>query len=316
MPLTLRPVRRSDLDTLHALARAIEVADGVPIATPREEFADWFDDPHLDVEADTRLVERAGEPVAWGRIWYRPSTEREVRAFLLGGVAPEHRGRGVGSALLEWQIERATAILGASAHGLPPFIRSIAYDFQAATLRLYARHGMTAVRWSEELLRDLADLPELPRPEGVQIVPWDPARSEEARVATNDAFADHWGSTPRDALAWQHELATYGNRLDLSFLAVSDGRVVGVCRSAHFPGDEAVNGRRDGWIAQVSVLRSHRKRGIASALIAHALHAFRAAGFTHAALGVDRDNPTGAYTLYERLGFRTMTRSIVHQLEV
>ena len=94
------------------------------------------------------------------------------------------------------------------------------------------------------------------------------------------------------------------------------GQVVGVCRNAHHPGDEAVNGRRDGWIVQVSVSRSHRKRGIASALIVRSLHAFRAAGLTHSALGVDRDNPTGAYSLYERLGYRTLTRSIVHELKV
>ena len=77
-----------------------------------------------------------------------------------------------------------------------------------------------------------------------------------------------------------------------------------------------MTGRRDGWIMGVGVLRSHRGRGIASALIAASLAAFRVAGFTHSALDVDRDNPTGAYTLYERLGYRTMTRTIVRQLEV
>ena len=119
-----------------------------------------------------------------------------------------------------------------------------------------------------------------------------------------------------DAAAWAHDLAAFGSRLDLSFLALDGACVVGVCRNAHYPGDEEVTGRRDGWTMAVGVRASHRGRGIASALLAASAHAFRSAGFTHAALGVDRDNPTGAYTLYERLGYRTMTRTIVRQLDV
>ena len=89
--------------------------------------------------------------------------------------------------------------------------------------------------------------------------------------------------------------------------------MVGVCRNGHFPGDEAVTGRRDGWIMSVSVIRSHRKRGIASALIVASLEAFKRAGLTHSALGVDSENRTGAYRLYERLGYRAVNRSVVYE---
>jgi ribosomal protein S18 acetylase RimI-like enzyme len=37
---------------------------------------------------------------------------------------------------------------------------------------------------------------------------------------------------------------------------------------------------------------------------------------THLALGVDSENPTGAYRIYERLGYRRMHRSVIHQLAV
>jgi ribosomal protein S18 acetylase RimI-like enzyme len=36
------------------------------------------------------------------------------------------------------------------------------------------------------------------------------------------------------------------------------------------------------------------------------LRAFRAADVERAELGVDAENPTGAFGLYERLGFRTL----------
>jgi ribosomal protein S18 acetylase RimI-like enzyme len=51
-------------------------------------------------------------------------------------------------------------------------------------------------------------------------------------------------------------------------------------------------------------------------MIAASLEAFRAAGFTHAALAVDSDNPTGAYRIYERLGYQRMHRSVVYQRQV
>ena len=315
MSAPLRNIQAADLDAVHRLHRRGEEHDRLPIATPREEWDEWLDDPHLDLGRDTRLAESDGEIVGWGRIWHRPSAEGQARAFLLGAVDPAHRGRGIGSALLAWQIARAEEILREASPGLPRFVRAQAYDYQHSATRLYERHGMKPVRYFDELLRDLDSLPAPPRIEGVAITGWDPGRSEEARAAQNDAFVDSWGSSPRDRTAWEHDLASFGSRLDLSFLALERGQVVGVCRNAHFPGDEAVNGRRDGWIFQVSVVRSHRKRGIASALIAASLHAFKRAGMTHSALGVDSENPTGAYSLYTRLGYRPTQRSVVHQRE-
>jgi GNAT superfamily N-acetyltransferase len=241
---------------------------------------------------------------------------REERAFMLGGVAAEHRGRGVGTLLFRWQLERATAILRAASATLPRHARAQAYDFQSSSLRLFERHGLSAVRWNLEMLRELTDVPEPVQPDGVRIVPWDPAHSEPARLAENEAFGDHWGSAPLDRAAWEHDIVSFGRRLDLSFLALEAGQVVGVCRNAHWPGDEAVSGRRDGWIERVSVVRSHRGRGIATALIVASLRVFRDARFTHSALGVDRDNPTGAFPLYERLGYRPRSCIVVHQVAV
>jgi mycothiol synthase len=310
----LRAIQPTDLDAVHRLNRRAEEWDRLPALMSREEFEQWLSEPHFDLASDSRVAEVEGEIVAWGRIWHQPSGAREERAYLFGAVDPARRGSGIGSALLAWQIERAGQVLRAATGELPRFIRASAYEFQNSARRLYSRHGMIAVRYGDELLRDLESIPEPAPVAGIQIVPWDPRHSEAARLAQNDAFADHWGSTPRGPAAWEHMLASHGTRLDLSFLALDGERVVGVCRNGHFPDDEAVTGRRDGWIIQVSVVRSHRKRGIATALILASLAAFRAAGFTHTALGVDSENPTGAYQLYERIGYRRVHRSVVYQM--
>ncbi len=313
MKTILRPVTAADLPALHAVQRRLEEHDGIAYATPLAEFEEWLDDPHLDLATDTRLAEVDGEVVAGGRVWHSPSGEREERAFLLGGVDPAHRRRGIGSALLAWQIARAEESLRAASATLPRFVRAAAYDFQPDALDLYVRHGMAPVRYTDEMLRDLEAIPSRPDVDGITIAPWDHSRSEEARLAQNEAFADHWGSTPRDAAAWAHDLSGSGTRLDLSWFALAGDRIVAVCRNGFFPGDEAINGRREGWVVNVSVVRSYRRRGIASALLVASLEAFRAAGLTHSALGVDSANPTGAYGVYERLGYRPVRRSIVHQ---
>ena len=315
MDIVLRPITPADLAAVHALERRVETHDAIPIATPLEEFEEWCDDPHLDLAADTRLVEFEGRVLGWARVWHRPSPVREARTYLMGAVDPAQRGHGLGSVLLAWQIGRSRALLRAAAGSLPRYVRAQAYDFEHARLRLFGRHGMRVVRYMDELLRPLDDVPPLVPVEGVRIVPWDAARSDESRLAQNAAFADHWGSVPRDPQTWAHELSAHGSRPDLSFMALADGQVVGVCRNAHFPGDEATLGRRDGWVTHVSTIRAFRGRGIASALVSHSLAAFRGAGLTHAALGVDSENVTGAYAIYERLGFRPIHRAEVWQIE-
>lgn len=314
MSPTFRPITAADFEAVHRLELRIGEHDRVPYVTPLAMFEEWLTDPHLDMARDTRLAELDGVPIAWGQVWFRPSGTREERAYLAGAVDPAHRGRGIGSSLLGWQIDRARAILRGTGNDLPRHVRAMAFEFQASAMRLYARHGMEPVRYADELLRDLEDLPAPAPPPGVEIVRWDPARNEQARLAQNDAFADHWGSTPLDREAFEHMIQSFQTRLDLSFLAVEGGEVVGVCRNGYFPDDEPVTGRREGWIMQVSTPRAHRKRGIASALISASLAAFKAAGLTHSALGVDSENPTGAYHLYERLGYRPIRRSVTYEI--
>ena len=315
-PAELRAATPADFVTLHALHARIERHDRLPLSTPLEEFEHWADDPHLVMERDTRVAEMDGVMIGWARVWFRPSGSREERAYVFGGVAPEARGRGTGTRLMRFGLQRSKQILLATGGSLPLYVRTHCYDFQHEAIRLYRRHGMTPVRYGQEMKRDLANVPDAALPAGVAIVPWDRARDEEAREVSNRSFEDHWGATPRGPEVWAHDLAAFGTRLDLSFQAIEAGRMIGFARNEYFPGDEAVTGEKTGWIGLLGTLREHRKRGVASALIAASLRAFVGAGFTHAALGVDSANPTGAHRLYENLGFHVRVRTVTHQLQV
>ena len=57
-------------------------------------------------------------------------------------------------------------------------------------------------------------VPEIPRAEGLQVVPFDSSMDEVLRVTHNEVFADHWGETPVDEATWKAwlSLATSGRQ--------------------------------------------------------------------------------------------------------
>ena len=315
MTLELRPASAADIPAIHALNRLIEIHDEVPLVTPIDEFEEWIDDPHFSFEHDSRIALLNEEAVGYARLWHRPSNVIQSRVFMVGGVQPSHRRRGIGSALIKWQIRRGKEILAAAPPDLPRYLRTVAFDFEKEAITLYERHGLQPIRYFYELIRPISEVASVPETPGIAIVAWDPDRNEELRQVTNASFADHWGSTPLDREAWTHRIESFGTRLDLSLMALDDNRIVGILLASHFPDDQSLTGRLDGWIATLGTVRSHRKRGIASALLLSACHAFQREGFTHAVLGVDGESPTGAYRLYQGLGFTEMNKSVQHQLE-
>ena len=316
MTVEFRPASPADIPAIHALNRRIEIADQIPIVSPIEEFQEWADDPHFSFTDDSRVAVKASDLVGFARLWHRPSDQIQSRVFMIGGVDPLTRRQGIGSSLIGWQMDRGREILTAGPPKLPRYLRTMAYVFEKEAISLYEHSGLTPVRYFYELIRPLAAVSPVVETPGIDIVAWDPRRDEELRQVTNASFADHWGSTPVDRDAWRHRLDSHGIRLDLSFMALDGPTIVGILLASHFPGDEEVTGRLDGWITTLGTLRSHRKRGIASALVMKACHVFQDLGFTHAALGVDSESPTGAYRLYQQLGFTELNKSVSHQLEV
>lgn len=315
--IELRPARADDRAALCELHRRAQRHDGVPQEMTLEEMEDELDDDHVSLERDVRLAFLDGELAGYAYTFHLPSDVREERCYVFGEVDPALRRRGAGTALLRWGIDRAEEQLRSSGRSLPRYIRTDCYEDVVGSHRLFEHMGMQQVRFTDELLRPLTDLPPITQPDGLRVVPWPEGRDEEIRLAKNAAFADHWGSTPTAAAHWQQMVRGYGARVDLSFIAVdADDRVVGHCLNKRFPTDDELLGRRAAWIDNLGTLRECRGKGVASSLIAHSLHAFAADALTHASISVDSENPTGAAQLYRRLGFRPEHRTVTYQIEL
>lgn len=119
------------------------------------------------------------------------------------------------------------------------------------------------------------------------------------------SFADHWGHTPTRYEDWLHSFRSMGvGDPSLCFIAEVDGASAGVaiCRPFDHGDPEC------GWVAVLGVLREHRRAGLGTALLTHALAEFQRRGRLRAGLGVDAESTTGAVRLYERAGMRVLWR--------
>ncbi len=303
--LEWRPPTEADIDAIHDVYRAADPIDHPTWVTPREDISDTFALSYVDPARDMIVgTSKDGTVVAFGQSTLHPSREEEVRAYVAGVVHPEWRRRGIGTELMRWQFARAHEQI-AHADGPPSSsIHVFAEEHDEGLVALAESFGMQTERWFTSMVRDMAQLaPERAAPEGIVLVPFEKRFSDAARVARNDAFRDHWGSLPTDPERWSTFAGGPYLRGDLSTLAMAGDRVVAFCLASVNEDDWAALGASNSYIDLIGVVRDYRGTGLAPTVIARTLQAIADAGLEKAVLDVDTASPTGANTLYTRLGF-------------
>jgi mycothiol synthase len=249
--------------------------------------------------------------VAEAFIFFPPADEEHI-ALLDGHVHIRHRNRGLGGYLLSWLEGRARQEFGriddlkppSGGASLPQLLRTSCAAHQSDRIALFERHGFRAARYSYTMQCDLHQpKPEIPLPQGPDLLPWDPALDLAVMDAFNLAFQGHWGVPAMTPDLWRAFFTGVSQfRPDLSCVALAGDEVVAFCINWVVDGN--------GWIEAVGVVPDWRGSGIASALLAHSLRLFHQASLEQAALDVDADNPTGALRLYQKLGFSTVKEEI------
>jgi mycothiol synthase len=305
--LTARPLSADDIEAIALLMAAAEVVDDTGEHWGTDDLAEFWINDLVDLPRDGIVAcTPEGEVVGWATAIAPPTFRGSYRIDLEGRVHPTWRGRGVGRALLGWQVERGREMHADQHPEVPGSLAVLAFTSMPSLEALLRRDGFGQSRWYFLMQRPLDHLPDVPVPDSVDLVPFDRDRDDEVRRAHNAAFTEHHGSSERDEASWRTWFTGQrAFRPDLSVLAIADGAVVAYVLAYVHESDTAATGVRETHFGQIGVLPAARGHGLAKAMIAAALRAAAERDCQRAGLQVDSANVTGALGLYESLGFAT-----------
>jgi mycothiol synthase len=316
--LQWQPIGRHDLNELSGLLTAIERVDEPSERHSVSELYESFDEIDTDPDIDTILARDSdGLLVAYGWLRRVLFDVDPRRVYLDGGVHPDRRRSGVGTSLLRYQMRRARRwYVQCWTEGIGPLrIICPVEDKLVGKRRLCESLGLEPIRWFADLThRFTGALPDPGVPDGIRIVSMREEHLEAVRLAHNEAFADHWGSQAIDEAHWLEDMTRSTTRLGWSWVAL-DARtteIVGYITNAAYEQDWPALGYSEGWTDRLGVRPGWRRRGIARALLAASMQSYREAGLEAAGLGVDTENPTGAYGLYAEMGFSATSTTLMY----
>jgi GNAT superfamily N-acetyltransferase len=272
----------ADSGAVTKLVMACELADDGEVMTDEQDVPSEWSRPSFDPSRDVVLVFEVERLVAYAEV--------HGARGAWGSVHPDHRGRGIGSALVEWTEAHARRQGGA-------WVGQTVSENEAGTVTLLTSRGYRP-RWTSWVLEiDLSTRPAHPRSlEGAIIRPFRPGVDDWAvyRVI-EDAFGEWPDRTPTTFEDWS--ALTVGRSdfdPELVWVAVVDLRIVGVALG--FVAGEG------GWVQQLAVERSHRGLGLGKALLQQAFRTFHDRGARKG--GLSTNSRTGALGLYEHVGMR------------
>jgi mycothiol synthase len=311
--LDWRPMTAADIDGWYQLIQRMAAVDKPVWTETTADLADAFDDPAND-PAETTLIglDEDGTVRAVGRVYANPGS---AVAHTWGGVDPQWRRRGIGRALYAWQAGRQRSRFAAA--GISGgVLRTSTEEQDPAHNALMAAADAAVVRYFTEMTRPLETIPEAPLPDGFTFVDLAPEDSEAVRLAHNEAFADHWGSEPRDERRWRTLVLHPETKPEwsMSVVETSSGETVAYQVASFDPAYKLQSGYDEGFTNLLGVRRPWRGRGLAQSLLAEAMRRFKGDGMAHAGLGVDTENPSGALGLYTRMGYVPTKRYLDYEL--
>ena len=299
----IRAATLQDVPAIVALQAACDLADFGEVDADEEWLRDDWRRPRFDPSTDTWVVTAPG-----GRLAAAAYTWEELPHTIFdsgGWVHPQHRGLGLGSALVRRVERRALRDVAEVEPGSAPRVHQWFDADNPGARGLFQRLGYAPTR---EFLHMAIEVgpgfdPGAP-PEGIGI------RSREERddpaifVAVQEAFREHWGFQPQAYEEWSREWrGSSAYDPSLWFVATDGEEIVGAVLSS------TLRGR--GWIGDLAVRDAWRRRGIGAALLLRAFARFAERGLPTVMLNVDGANTTGATQVYERAGMHVRRRWLV-----
>jgi mycothiol synthase len=314
----VRPATMEDIQQAVDLFNACSIAMiGVEDFSVPEIRNDWAT-PNFQLEKCTRVIlNRENHIIAYTEVW--DVSNPPVHPFVWGRVHPHYEGKGIGTAILKWSLDRAKQVMDRVPEEARVSARAYAISTYEPSKQLLEDHGMQMIRSSWQMEIDLdQSLPKPQWPDGISLVPYEHARDgEEVYRANEDAFRDHWGfvETPYEEgyERWLHFMIQDEEYdPDLWFITKNGKEIAGaaLCRRRSWESEDT------GWVRSLFVRKPFRRQGLALALLQHTFHEYKKRGKKHVGLGVDSQNLTGATRLYENARMHVKRQYNHYELEL
>lgn len=276
--LTGRPLPVGDIDDVVAMINAGERHDTGEIMWEREDLIADTSSDGFDPGRDWIGVFDGDRCVAWAMVLH------QRRAFV--DVHPDVRGRGIGTSLRAWTVDRVRELGGT-------YVAQVIDDRLVDVVTALQADGY-APRYTSWVLRmDHPSPPEPVPPEGIALRTFRP--EDEAALLTmfEESFSEFEDRLPSTVVTWRAMTTRReGFRNEDMIVAVDGDRIVG--------GAFLIASGGSIWVDKFAVERDYRRRGIARAMLSRAFGRSHALGSSFTELNTD--SRTDALSFYERIG--------------
>lgn len=311
--ITARTGGAADAPAYLGIVQRIDLACCGESTSTLEECTDDLTAPTLDEQRGSAVVLGVdGAPIAVLNCYNELRHGRGVfaDAFIDPQLAPA-LGDAIADALVTGAI-RYTDGIAATLPGVPALVKTGLYANDRAFRGALERAGFEQhrVHWRMRIDHDGHPI-QSPLLSGMEIRGHDGTEADwrTAHTVLNTAFADYYDFHPRPYEQWRTDMTSALYVLPLWRFACAGDEVVGVClRNLRY----ASNGF--GYISALGVLREHRGRGIATALLRDAFIGDATDGMVGTLLHGDSTNPTGAMRLYEQVGMHPDREYLAYRL--
>ena len=311
-PLSMDDIERY-VDTENAIAAFIGVKDRIGPEIVRLE---WQEPGFNIADSSIAYFDRDGLLAGYATFW--ATAEKPVRPGLHWGVHPAYHTRELERKLLGWADARAAELIPRCPPEARVSLQTGARQGYAFAERALQAAGFSVRRSYYDMEIEMKQRPSPPPyPKGIVTRAYCHETDLPLLVdVVRDAFSDHFGfieeSFERDLEVFRHWLDNdpyFAPELVIFPVDEATGEVVGCLLglTQDFRDPEA------GYVDTVGVRRSHRRRGLASAMLQHSFAAFWDRGKRLVHLDVDGQSLTNAVALYERVGMRVYQRYNVYE---
>ena len=295
--VSIRNFRPHDLVAYVQLVNEIDEVDQLDKATSVEHMKERLGQPGYHPEEDLFLAELDGLLVGYADM----VRELEIgRVILDGAVHPAHRGRGVGSRLLEIAIDHSRK-LGAKVVQIP-----IAHGLQAGE-HFVRKRGFRVVRrhWQMRLAEYGGGALQIPR--GFELRHFLPGDEESLCSLQNLAFAGSWGFRPNTVEEIRYLVNTGWSHPEGILLICEGQRKVAYCLTMDDPCE-----KERGYIRMMGVDPVYWGRGLGRVILVAGIEYLRKRGMKEIELLVDSRNHS-AKRLYQSVGFKRKGTTLWNQ---